>query len=62
MPGSAVGVAGTTGLPIVSWDPEGSLGSIYNLAQWVDASVLAKDWSVHEKLRQHTQWVIWTAL
>ncbi len=50
VPGSAVGVAGTTGLPIVSFDPEGSLGPIYDLARWVDASVLAKDWSVHEKV------------
>ena len=50
VPGSAVGTAGTTGLPIVSFDPEGSLGSVYNLAQWVDASVLAKDWSVREKV------------
>lgn len=50
VPGSAVGIAGTTGLPIVSFDPEGSLGSIYDLARWVDASVLAKDWSVKEKV------------
>nr|WP_315467734.1 TonB-dependent receptor [uncultured Undibacterium sp.] len=50
VPGSAVGTAGTTGLPIVSFDPEGSLGSVYDLARWVDASVLAKDWSVHEKV------------
>ncbi|MFZ6675691.1 TonB-dependent receptor [Undibacterium sp. Xuan67W] len=50
MPGSAVGTAGTTGLPVASWDPSNSLGSIYDLAQWIDASVLAKDWSVHEKV------------
>ena len=50
VPGSAVGVAGTTGLPIVSFDPEGSLGTVYDLARWVDASVLAKDWGVKEKV------------
>ncbi|WP_395009943.1 TonB-dependent receptor [Undibacterium sp.] len=50
VPGSEIGVAGTTGLPIVSFDPEGSLGPVYDLARWVDASVLAKDWSVHEKV------------
>ena len=50
VPGSQVGVAGTTGLPIVSFDPEGSLGTVYDLARWVDASVLAKDWSVKEKV------------
>lgn len=50
MPGSATSVAGTTGLPIVSFDPTGSLGTIYDLARWVDASVLAKDWSVREKV------------
>lgn len=50
VPGSAVATAGTTGIPIVSFDPTGSLGSIYDLAQWVDASVLAKDWSVSENV------------
>lgn len=50
VPGSVVGVAGTTGLPIVSFDPEGSLGTVYDLARWVDASVLAKDWGVKEKV------------
>lgn len=50
VPGSEVGIAGTTGLPVVSFDPEGSLGPIYDLARWVDASVLAKDWSVKEKV------------
>ena len=50
VPGSQVGVAGTTGIPIVSFDPEGSLGTVYDLARWVDASVLAKDWSVKEKV------------
>jgi iron complex outermembrane receptor protein len=50
MPGTATSTAGTTGLPVASWDPSGSLGSIYSLARWVDASVLNKDWSVHERV------------
>jgi iron complex outermembrane receptor protein len=50
VPGTAVATAGTTGIPIVSFDPTGSLGTIYDLAQWVDAGVLAKDWSVTEKV------------
>lgn len=50
VPGSEVATAGTTGIPIVSFDPTGTLGSIYTMAKWVDASVLAKDWSVSEKV------------
>ncbi|MES3025424.1 MAG: TonB-dependent receptor [Pseudomonadota bacterium] len=50
VPGSAVTTAGTTGMPIVSFDPTGTVGSIYELAKWVDASTLAKDWSVSEKV------------
>ena len=50
VPGAAVNVAGTTGLPVVSWDPRGSLGSIYSLAAKVDADILNKDWSVTEKV------------
>lgn len=50
VPGSDVATAGTTGIPIVSFNPIGTLGSIYNMVQWVDASVLAKDWAVTEKV------------
>ncbi|WP_342117805.1 TonB-dependent receptor [Pseudoduganella sp. OTU4001] len=50
VPGSDVATAGTTGIPIVSFNPIGSLGSIYNMVQWIDDSVLAKDWSVTEKV------------
>jgi iron complex outermembrane receptor protein len=50
MPGSEVTPAGTVGLPVATWDPRGSIGSIYSLATWVDASTLAKDWSVSEKV------------
>jgi iron complex outermembrane receptor protein len=50
MPGDAVSPAGVLGIPVVTWDPTGSLGSVYDLVKWVDASVLAKDWSVNEKV------------
>jgi len=50
MPGAGVTPAGVLGIPVISFDPTGSLGTIYDLAQWVDASVLAKDWSVSEKV------------
>jgi iron complex outermembrane receptor protein len=49
-PGSATSVAGTTGLAVISWDPRGSLGTIYDLAKKVDADILNKDWSVSEKV------------
>jgi iron complex outermembrane receptor protein len=49
-PGSETAVAGSLGIPIISFDPRGLVGSTYNLAKWVDASVLAKDWSVTEKV------------
>jgi iron complex outermembrane receptor protein len=50
VPGSAISTAGPTGLSVASFDPRGSLGTIYDLAKWVDASTLAKDWSVSEKV------------
>lgn len=50
VPGTATATAGTTGIPIVSFDPSNSLGSIYDLVRWVDSGTLAKDWSVTEKV------------
>jgi iron complex outermembrane recepter protein len=50
VPGSATSIAGTTGLSVVSWDPKGSLGSIYELGQKIDADILNKDWTVSEKV------------
>ncbi|MFP5392594.1 MAG: TonB-dependent receptor [Gammaproteobacteria bacterium] len=48
VPGTETDSAGTTGIQVVSWNPTGSLGSVYDMARWVDAGVLAKDWSVSE--------------
>ena len=50
MPGSGIEVAGPTGIPVASFDPTGSLGSLYELNRWVDATVLARDWTVGEKV------------
>jgi iron complex outermembrane receptor protein len=50
VPGTGVSVAGTTGIAVVSWDPRGSLGTIYELARKVDSDILNKDWSVKEKV------------
>ncbi len=51
-PGASVAVAGSTGLPILSWDPQGSLGTIYDLPPKVDRDILNKDWSVKEDIKQ----------
>jgi iron complex outermembrane recepter protein len=50
VPGSGSAIAGTTGLPIVSWDPRGSLGTIYDVVAKVDPDILNKDWTVKEKV------------
>lgn len=50
IPGSDVAYAGTTGIQVASWDPSGSLGSIYELAPKVDADILNKFWDVQERV------------
>lgn len=50
VPGTGVAIAGTTGLQVVSWDPRGSLGTIYELGKKVDAAILNKGWTVGEKV------------
>lgn len=50
VPGSEVTQAGSSGINVVSWDPTGSVGSIYELAGKVDADILNKQWAVHEKV------------
>ncbi|TFW17810.1 TonB-dependent receptor, partial [Massilia arenosa] len=50
VPGGDTAIAGTTGLPVVSWNPQGSLGSVYELAKKVDADILNKYWGVSEKV------------
>lgn len=50
MPGTATSVAGTTGIQVAMWDPMGSLGTVYDLSDKVDADILNKDWAVSEKV------------
>ncbi len=50
MPGTATAVAGATGIPIAVWDPSGSVGSVYQVADKVDQYILLKDWAVTEKV------------
>lgn len=50
VPGTDIAIAGPTGIPVVSFDPTGSLGTIYGLNRWVDATVLSRNWTVDEKV------------
>jgi iron complex outermembrane receptor protein len=50
MPGSDVAQAGASGFSVASWDPRGSLGSIYELANKVDADIYNKFWDVQERI------------
>jgi iron complex outermembrane receptor protein len=50
VPGSETATAGLSGFQVVSWNPMGSLGSIYELAPKIDADILNKFWSVSEKV------------
>ncbi|MGX4643650.1 TonB-dependent receptor [Massilia sp. SYSU DXS3249] len=50
VPGDAIAPAGASGFNVVSWDPRGSLGTIYELAQKVDADILNKFWDVQERI------------
>lgn len=50
MPGASTEMAGASGIPVASFDPTGTLGTIYDLNRWVDSTVLARDWTVGEKV------------
>lgn len=50
IPGTDTALAGASGIEVASWDPTGSLGSVYEMARWVDRNVLARNWTVHEKV------------
>ncbi|MES2821909.1 MAG: TonB-dependent receptor, partial [Pseudomonadota bacterium] len=50
IPGTATDIAGPTGIRVASFDPTGTLGTLYELNRWVDATVLARDWSVGERV------------
>lgn len=48
IPGTSTAIAGPVGIRVASFDPTGSLGPIYSMNTWVDATVLARDWVVKE--------------
>jgi iron complex outermembrane receptor protein len=50
MPGSGTTQAGASGFTVASWDPRGSLGSVYELANKVDADIYNKFWDVKERI------------
>jgi iron complex outermembrane receptor protein len=50
VPGSEIALAGASGIPVVSFDPTGTLGTVYALNRWVDATVLSRSWSVGERV------------
>jgi len=50
MPGSDTVQAGSSGITVATWDPRGSLGSIYELANKVDADIFNKFWDVKERI------------
>jgi iron complex outermembrane receptor protein len=50
IPGSGTELAGASGILVASFDPTGTLGTIYDLNRWVDSTVLARDWTVGEKV------------
>lgn len=50
MPGTGTAIAGASGIEVASWDPTGSLGTIYESNRWVDKNVLSRGWTVREKV------------
>ncbi|MEN9544846.1 MAG: hypothetical protein RLZZ598_1679, partial [Pseudomonadota bacterium] len=39
-----------SGIPVVTWDPRGSIGSVYEIAPKLVRDIANKDWSVSEKI------------
>lgn len=51
VPGTGVVVTPQSGIPVVAWDPQGSLGTIYALLPKVDQPIQTdKNWAVSEKV------------
>jgi len=50
IPGSETSLAGASGISVAKFDPTGTLGTIYALNRWVDATVLSRDWTVKERV------------
>ena len=50
VPGSGLTYLPTLGINVVSFDPRGSVGTIYQRVDKIDKDILAKDWAVNEKV------------
>jgi iron complex outermembrane receptor protein len=50
MPGTETTQAGSSGIMVASWDPRGSLGTVYEMANKVDADIYNKFWDVQERI------------
>lgn len=50
IPNPGVATAGSTGIPIATWSPRGSIGSVYDFVSWNDADIVNKRWHVQEKV------------
>jgi iron complex outermembrane recepter protein len=51
VPGTGIMITPQSGIPVVNWDPQGSLGSIYALLPKVDQPIQTdKNWAVSEKV------------
>jgi iron complex outermembrane receptor protein len=49
-PGAGVTTAGASGIPVMTWDPRGSLGSVYSLRSNLYGTVINRNWSVKEEV------------
>jgi iron complex outermembrane recepter protein len=47
-PGASSTTAGASGIPITTWNPRGSLGSVYSLRNNVYGDVINRNWTVNE--------------
>ncbi len=50
VPGTATTLLPTLGISVVSFDPRGSVGTIFQRVDKIDKDILNKDWSVTEKV------------
>ncbi len=50
IPGGVATTAGTTGIPILSWNPSQTLGSVYQLRANIYGDVINRFWKVDEKV------------
>ncbi|TAG48772.1 MAG: TonB-dependent receptor [Betaproteobacteria bacterium] len=44
------GIANPSGIPVMTWDPRGSVGSTYQIAAKLVRDIANKDWTVNEKV------------